>query len=113
MNNYRLYTFDNNKYNKQDNTSISIEMRENYFNLPPIVVKDQEGVIINAETHKIIRDTYVIEVTKSDGTVLIYPSILECSLDLKVSRSVIYDRIAKEKPLISNGIIKILASCLG
>nr|UEV87084.1 hypothetical protein [Grifola frondosa] len=116
MNNFRLST--NNTLNnlqpvkdKVSYTNITESLKEKFLALPSLFIVSNDGQIINIKTGEIIRDTYVVEVIREiDGTISIFPTILDCAEALGVSpkwRATIYTRLASGKPLAEKGISKI------
>ena len=79
---------------------------EQYLNLPPVYIKTNEGRIINIETGDLVRDTFVVEVIKTDGTILLFSTVTECALFFNISRSVIYAKLANGSPMESLNISK-------
>ena len=67
--------------------------------LPPLFVKNNEGQIINIKTGELIRDTFVVEVLKTNSMVCIYPTISDCASSCDISRTIIYERLVNGKSL--------------
>ena len=74
--------------------------------LPSIYIKNNEGFIINTESGKLVRDTFVVEVLKKDGTLLLFSTVTDCAATLNISRSVIYDKLVNGNPIESLNILK-------
>jgi DNA invertase Pin-like site-specific DNA recombinase len=79
---------------------------EQYLNLPPVYIKTNEGRIINIETGDLVRDTFVVEVIKTDGTISLFSTVTECALFFNISRSVIYAKLTNGSPMESLNISK-------
>jgi hypothetical protein len=79
---------------------------ERYLNLPSVYVKTNEGRIINIETGDLVRDTFVVEVIKTDGTISLFSTITECALFFNISRSIIYTKLANGGSMESLNITK-------
>lgn len=79
---------------------------ERYLNLPPVYIKTNEGRIINIETGDLVRDTFVVEVIKADGTILLFSTVTACALFFNISRSVIYTKLANGDSIESLNISK-------
>lgn len=116
MNNFRLSTHNNNlnkllpiinEKNADNKVTILSNLKNKYLIQSPLYVKNNEGQIINNETKEIIRDTYVIEVIKTDKTISIYPTVTNCALAFGITRQTIYDKIISGKSLNNKAISKI------
>jgi hypothetical protein len=121
MNNFRLSTFKNlaglpetgvetidlpAKTTSLSQLKISGAVAERYLNLPPVYVKTTDGRIINIETGDLIRDTFVIEVIKMNGTISLFSTVTDCALFFNISRSVIYTKLANGSSMESLSISK-------
>lgn len=80
--------------------------QERYLNLPPVYVKTNDGRIINIETGDLVRDTFVVEVIKIDGTISLFSTVTECALFFNISRSIIYNKLANGGSIESLNITK-------
>jgi len=79
---------------------------EQYLNLPSVYIKTNEGRIISIETGDLVRDTFVVEVIKTDGTISLFSTVTECALFFNISRSIIYSKLANGSPMESLNISK-------
>lgn len=119
VNNYRLstnkdlkresYESKENLTNMDDKTVFSPKnlFKDKILALPPLFVKNNEGQIINIKTGKVIRDTFVVEVLKTNSLVCIYPTISDCASSCDISRTIIYDKLIRGKSVVEKGIINI------
>ena len=119
MKNYRLSTnkdLKNNSYESKENltnmddktvfSSTNI-FKDKFLALPPLFVKNNEGQIINIKTGEVIKDTFVVEILRTNSTVCIYPTISDCASSCDISRTIIYDKLVSGKSLPEKGIRKI------
>lgn len=79
---------------------------ERYLDLPSVYKKTDEGRIINIETGDLVRDTFVVEVIKTDGTISLFSTVSECALFFNISRSIIYIKLANGGSMESLNIFK-------
>ena len=100
MNDFRLST------NTNTISIIDEKTKDKFLYLSPYFSLNSEGQIINIQTGKVVRDTYVVEVVilsnSTDQVVVsadninrttIYSTISDCSKSLGVSRSIITQRL--------------------
>jgi hypothetical protein len=105
MNNYRLSTNTNtNKKNNLIKKNINEKnffptIFEKYLSLDPLFGLNDIGQIINYKTGKIIRDIYVV--IKKDNGIRIYPTILNSTIELSISRNTVTLLISNGKSLLN------------
>lgn len=107
MNDNRLSTNINNSDTLKCDSQKLQNLKENYLNLPPIHGENKEGVIVNLQTGEVVRDTFVIQVEKTDNTTSIFPNIVALANAFNVSRPAIYESINNGKSLKEKGILNI------